>query len=58
MIDNGVNLTLMITVYRALWAGVGDSNEMCNAPDDLITKYKHIVMVGDFNLPVALMPVL
>ena len=50
VIGNGVNQTFVVTVYRAPWATVGDTNEMCNALDDLITKYKPIVMVGNFNL--------
>ena len=40
---------LVVTVYRAPWATLGDTNEMCSALDDLITKYKRIVMVDDFN---------
>ena len=40
---------LVVTAYRAPWATLVDTNEMCSALDDLITKYKRIVMVDDFN---------
>ena len=40
VIGSGFNQKLVVTVYRAPWVMVGDTNEMCSTLDDLITNTK------------------
>ena len=45
--------TLIVVVYRAPWATVDDTENMCNQLEHIIIKHNKTVIVGDFNVPGA-----
>jgi ribonuclease P/MRP protein subunit RPP40 len=49
----GDSKMLVIVVYRAPWASMADTGDLCNTLDDIVIKYTNVVIVGDFNIPRA-----
>ena len=44
-------ITLLLSVYRPDWATSANTKEMCDYIDTIASRYKSIIIAGDFNLP-------
>lgn len=47
------NNMLVVTVYRAPWDNIAETEDLCQQLDLIIIKHSKIIIGGDFNIPQA-----